>query len=128
MVIDGSSPSVYSPPSSSSRFSSPGSSSSSSKARSTQQPLKRGRLFDDSIKEAAAAAEEDRYAFLKDIRDDQGRRPGDANYDNRTLYIPPSVAAKFKPFEKQYWDIKCKHFDTVVFFKKGFFYELYEVY
>jgi DNA mismatch repair protein MSH6 len=32
----------------------------------------------------------------------------------------------FSPFERQYWDIKKKLWDTVVFFKKGKFYELYE--
>ena len=51
----------------------------------------------------------------------------DPDYDPRTLYIPPSAWATFKPFEKQYWEIKAQHFDTIVFFKKGFFYELYEV-
>ena len=48
-------------------------------------------------------------------------------YDKRTLYIPPEAWATFKPFEKQYWEIKSQLFDTIVFFKKGFFYELYEV-
>ena len=33
---------------------------------------------------------------------------------------------KFTPFEKQFWDIKSKFFDTIVFFKKGKFFELYE--
>lgn len=33
---------------------------------------------------------------------------------------------KFSPFEKQYWEIKQKFWDTIVFFKKGKFYELYE--
>jgi len=69
----------------------------------------------------------DRYNFLKDLRDEAGNRPHDANYDPRTLFIPESTRRNFKPFEKQYWDIKAKHFDAVVFFKKGFFYELYEM-
>ena len=43
------------------------------------------------------------------------------------LYIPPAQWAKFTPFEKQYWEIKCKLFDVLVFFKKGKFYELYEM-
>ncbi|CAM6032008.1 unnamed protein product, partial [Sphagnum compactum] len=30
------------------------------------------------------------------------------------------------PFEKQYWEIKKDLFDTIVFFKKGKFYEVYE--
>ncbi|CAN9296099.1 unnamed protein product [Alternaria alternata] len=33
---------------------------------------------------------------------------------------------KFSAFETQYWEIKSKWWDTVVFFKKGKFYELYE--
>lgn len=51
---------------------------------------------------------------------------GHPDYDPRNLYIPPSAWRVFTPFEKQFWEIKSKHFDTVVFFKKGKFYELYE--
>ena len=36
---------------------------------------------------------------------------GSLNYDPRTLHIPKSV--KFTPFEKQYWEIKSNHWDTV---------------
>lgn len=49
-----------------------------------------------------------------------------SDYNPRTLYIPPAQWNKFTPFEKQFWEIKAAHFDTVVFFKKGKFYELYE--
>ncbi|KAK3044165.1 hypothetical protein LTS18_002011, partial [Coniosporium uncinatum] len=35
--------------------------------------------------------------------------------------------SKLSDFEKQYWDIKKKFMDTIVFFKKGKFYELYEM-
>lgn len=51
---------------------------------------------------------------------------GEEDYDGRTLNIPDSAWSKFTPFEKQFWDIKTKFFDTVVFFKKGKFFELYE--
>lgn len=58
---------------------------------------------------------------------DADRNPPDhPDYDPRTLYIPPLAWTKFSPFEKQYWEIKCKFWDSVVFFKKGKFYELYE--
>lgn len=30
------------------------------------------------------------------------------------------------PFERQFWDVKRKLFDTIVFFRKGMFYELFE--
>src|SRR3954469_20038957 len=52
--------------------------------------------------------------------------PDSPNYDPRALHIPPSAWAKFTAFEKQFWEIKSLHWDTVVFFKKGKFYELYE--
>ncbi|KAI8886290.1 DNA mismatch repair protein Msh6 [Backusella circina FSU 941] len=69
---------------------------------------------------------EDRYKWLQDIKDADKNPVGSENYDPRTLYIPDSAWRAFKPFEKQYWEIKAKHWDSVVFFKKGKFYELYE--
>lgn len=69
---------------------------------------------------------EQRYSWLKDIRDMDGNRPGHPNYDPRTIYVPPGAMARFTAFEKQYWEIKQKYWDTIVFFKKGKFYELYE--
>ena len=44
---------------------------------------------------------EERYGFLVDIRDEEGRRPGEPNYDPRTLFIPDHMYAKFTKFEKQ---------------------------
>ncbi|KAI8895574.1 muts domain V-domain-containing protein [Globomyces pollinis-pini] len=67
-----------------------------------------------------------RYAWLLNIKDEQGRTPDDVLYDPRTLYVPKSAWQSFTPFEKQFWEIKSKHWDTVVFFKKGKFFELYE--
>ncbi|CAN6670624.1 DNA mismatch repair protein Msh6p [Trichomonascus vanleenenianus] len=69
---------------------------------------------------------EERYSWLVEIRDAEGRLESDPEYDPRTLYIPKSAWNKFTPFEKQYWEVKGKMWDTVVFFKKGKFYELYE--
>lgn len=51
---------------------------------------------------------------------------GSPGYNPRTLYIPRDQWTMFTPFEKQYWEFKSKLFDTVLFFKKGKFYELYE--
>ena len=69
---------------------------------------------------------EERYPWLANIKDMDGNRPGHPDYDPRTIYIPPLAWSRFSPFEKQYWEIKQKFWDTVVFFKKGKFYELYE--
>lgn len=69
---------------------------------------------------------EERYYWLVDEKDAQKRPVSDPEYDPRTLYIPSSAWAKFTAFEKQYWEIKSKMWDCVVFFKKGKFFELYE--
>ncbi|KAF8636930.1 hypothetical protein AX17_003181 [Amanita inopinata Kibby_2008] len=76
-------------------------------------------------KDEKKAAEEP-YAFLRDVRDKDGKRPGDPKYDPRTLYVPPKVWKEFTPFEKQFWEIKQNHYDTILFFQKGKFFELYE--
>jgi DNA mismatch repair protein MSH6 len=68
----------------------------------------------------------ERYVWLANILDADRNPPDHPDYDPRTLYIPPMAWSKFSPFEKQYWEIKCKFWDTIVFFKKGKFYELYE--
>ncbi|TBU51269.1 DNA mismatch repair protein Msh6 [Dichomitus squalens] len=71
-------------------------------------------------------AAEDAFSFLLDVRDKDGVRPGEPGYDPRTLYIPKSAWNEFTPFEKQFWEIKQNHFDTILFFQKGKFLELYE--
>ena len=78
-------------------------------------------------KEKAHKSEpEKRYPWLANIQDIDRNPPGHPDYDPRTVYIPPNAMQNFSPFEKQYWTIKQKFFDTIVFFKKGKFYELYE--
>ena len=69
---------------------------------------------------------EQRHPWLASVTDADRNPPGHPDYDSRTLYIPPYAWDKFSPFEKQYWEIKQKYWDTIVFFKKGKFYELYE--
>ncbi|KAI4347142.1 hypothetical protein L6164_007984 [Bauhinia variegata] len=61
------------------------------------------------------------------IRDANGRRANDPLYDPTTLYIPPEVLKKMSASQKQYWSVKCKYMDVVLFFKVGKFYELYEM-
>lgn len=76
--------------------------------------------------ESSCPHQEERYEFLIDVRDKNKIRKGEEGYDPKTLYIPSKYYQKFTPFEKQFWDIKSENFDTVIFFKKGKFYELYE--
>ncbi|KAI8143577.1 muts domain V-domain-containing protein [Fennellomyces sp. T-0311] len=68
----------------------------------------------------------ERYSWLANERDADGNPPDSPDYDPRTLYVPKSEFNKFTAFEKQYWEIKSQQWDTILFFKKGKFYELYE--
>ncbi|TXT07396.1 hypothetical protein VHUM_03116 [Vanrija humicola] len=71
-------------------------------------------------------ANETCFSFLEDVKDKEGRRPDHPDYDPRTIYIPSKAWNQFSPFEHQFWTIKQNHYDTVLFFQKGKFYELYE--
>ncbi|XP_040377503.1 DNA mismatch repair protein MSH7 [Oryza brachyantha] len=61
------------------------------------------------------------------VKDANGRRPTDPLYDKTTIFIPPDALRKMSTSQKQYWNIKCKYMDIVLFFKVGKFYELYEL-
>ncbi|GAB7355799.1 hypothetical protein MBLNU459_g6476t1 [Dothideomycetes sp. NU459] len=92
-----------------------------------RKPLERKAATGIVKKQKAHMSEpEQRYPWLADVMDADRNRPGHADYDPRTIFVPPLAWSKFSPFEKQYWEIKQKFWDTIVFFKKGKFYELYE--
>jgi DNA mismatch repair protein MSH6 len=69
---------------------------------------------------------EKRHTWLANVTDAERRAPDHPDYDSRNIYVPPSELRKLSPFEQQYWTIKKDFYDTIVFFKKGKFYELYE--
>ncbi|TKY61722.1 DNA mismatch repair protein MSH6 [Spatholobus suberectus] len=78
--------------------------------------------------ERFASREAQKLRFLKeDRRDAKRRRPGDENYDSRTLYLPPDFLRSLSDGQKQWWEFKSKHMDKVLFFKMGKFYELFEM-
>ncbi|KAG8907125.1 DNA mismatch repair protein msh6 [Tulasnella sp. 403] len=89
-------------------------------------------LFLTEAERRAKATKEDKqaseecYSFLRDIKDADGYAVDHPKYNPRTLHVPKSAWAKFTPFEKQFWEIKQKYYDTILFFQKGKFYELYE--
>ncbi|KAI9729544.1 MAG: DNA mismatch repair protein msh6 [Cirrosporium novae-zelandiae] len=95
--------------------------------RSVNSQPRKSNATGKKFKEKAHLTEPDqRYSWLANVTDADRNPPGHPNYDPRTIYIPPMAWNKFSPFEKQYWEIKQKFWDTIVFFKKGKFYELYE--
>lgn len=56
---------------------------------------------------------DERYHWLQKQKDLEGNDIGTPDYNPRTLYVPKSAWDKFTPFEKQYWEVKHKHWDTV---------------
>ncbi|XP_071443543.1 DNA mismatch repair protein Msh6 [Hetaerina americana] len=69
------------------------------------------------------------YRFLQShfIMDAQRRRPDDPDYNPRTLHVPEDFKKNLTPAMRQWWEIKAHHFDCVLFFKVGKFYELYHM-
>lgn len=65
--------------------------------------------------------------FLKanQIRDKDGRRPDDPDYDETTLHIPQGAWKDFTPAMSQYWAIKRDNNEKILFFKLGKFYEIF---
>ncbi|PWN33880.1 DNA mismatch repair protein Msh6 [Meira miltonrushii] len=74
----------------------------------------------------AQSPTEEPYEFLTNPKDKDGNPPNHPDHDKRTLHIPKATYDTLTPFEKQFWDIKKCNNDTVLFFQKGKFYELYE--
>lgn len=64
------------------------------------------------------------------LRDAEGRRPTDPEYNQCTLLVPDAHAVKAEaghntPMLLQYWKLKRTHFDKVALFKVGKFYEIF---
>jgi len=72
--------------------------------------------------------DESRFTWLhpKFRKDAQMRRPDDKDYDSSTLHIPTQDMKKLTSMVRQYWEIKKDKMDTILLFKKGKFYEMYE--
>jgi DNA mismatch repair protein MSH6 len=107
--------------------------SSAASAAASARPS--GPAFEEDVADSprAEAWLHQQAPWLKDIRDAQKRRPGDPGYDPTTLYYPqngppePKFKPMFSPAQKQWWEIKSTHFDTVLFFKVGKFYEMFHM-
>ncbi|KAL4460959.1 hypothetical protein ABPG74_016431 [Tetrahymena malaccensis] len=59
------------------------------------------------------------FLTKKYLKDAEGRSVDDPDYDPSTLFIPIQELKKETPLFQQYWKIKVKHFDKVVFFRFG---------
>lgn len=67
--------------------------------------------------------------FLKPdkIRDANKHRPDHPDYNPRTLFVPEDFKRNQTPAMRQWWEMKSQHYDCVLFFKVGKFYELYHM-
>ncbi|KAG2496433.1 hypothetical protein HYH03_005657 [Edaphochlamys debaryana] len=63
------------------------------------------------------------------IMDAAKRRPDHPDYDPRTLFIPTGwfKEAKISDGQQQWWTLKAANFDSVLLFKVGKFYEMFEM-
>jgi len=110
----------------SNKFTSNSTYKASNSSKSPSSTIKAKSIPKETKSQKFTKENEERYQWLVDIRDADKRKESDPDYDPRTLFIPQSAWGKFTNFEKQYWEIKSKMWDCIVFFKKGKFYELYE--
>ena len=67
--------------------------------------------------------------WLKDgnRKDGRGRLPSHPRFDARTLKVDRAYYQSMTPAKKQWWDVKASHFDCVLCFKVGKFYELFHM-
>ncbi|KAJ6879899.1 hypothetical protein NC652_033281 [Populus alba x Populus x berolinensis] len=78
--------------------------------------------------ERFSTREAEKFPFRgRERRDAKRRRPGDVDYDPRTLYLPAEFAKSLTGGQRQWWEFKSKHMDKVLFFKMDKFYELFEM-
>ncbi|KAG2482754.1 hypothetical protein HYH03_018348 [Edaphochlamys debaryana] len=78
---------------------------------------------DDGSSEGDAGSR--RWPWLaEERRDAEGRRPGDPHYDPSSVLVPEAALKSMTPFFRQFWSIKSRAMDLVLFVRHGSFYNL----
>eukprot|EP00887_Chlorella_sp_A99_P008065 scaffold12.g8065.t1 len=108
-------------------------------AHADERAARRGRAQLVLAAEPAAAAgggaaaggrrqhQQQRWPWLQHRCDAQGRGPGDPAFDPRTITIPATAwANELQGVWGQYWRIKQRRMDEILFFQEGNFYHLYD--
>ncbi|KPM06281.1 DNA mismatch repair protein Msh6-like protein [Sarcoptes scabiei] len=75
------------------------------------------------------------FLQLEKIKDRQGNRMFlnyqnkeiNPDYDPSTLFVPQNFLNEQTPAHRQWWEMKSLHFDTILFFKMGKFYEFFHM-
>lgn len=75
--------------------------------------------------EAKRKEVEQRFSWLEPghVRDAHGRPESHPDHDKRTLRVPPHL--KLSSSQQQYWDLKKRYRDVILFIRIGSFHELY---
>ncbi|KAL6049811.1 DNA mismatch repair protein msh6, variant 2 [Balamuthia mandrillaris] len=94
----------------------------SKRKRPNQMEMEDG---DNDVSDALLDLDREEWYWIKHPKDAKGNEPGSPDYDPSTLYVPVNALLNMTETERQYWEIKSKHWDKLVFFKVGKFYELY---
>ncbi|GLC58458.1 DNA mismatch repair protein msh6 [Pleodorina starrii] len=69
-----------------------------------------------------------RWPWLaEERRDAEGRPPGHPHHDPSTLLVPPSALQSMTSFCRQFWSVKCRAMDLVLFVRHGSFYNLFDL-
>lgn len=101
------------------------------RAAYTSKPIDREthRLLSQGGAIAGGSAEDEegegKSPWARDSTDNAGRRPGQEGYNPKECRIPGDVYAKMTAAKKQYWEYKRSHFDEIVFFQQGDFFNLF---
>ena len=84
---------------------------------------------DDDAEADQIVYEHEKLEWLKPdkIKDKDGNAPDDPEYDPTTLKVPESFIKNCTPGMGNWWKIKSRNYDTVIFYKVGKFYELYHM-
>ena len=84
---------------------------------------------DDDDEADQIVYEHEKLEWLKPdkIKDKDGNAPDDPEYDPTTLKVPESFIKNCTPGMGNWWKIKSRNYDTVIFYKVGKFYELYHM-
>lgn len=108
--------------------STPSSSAKKSPAAASSEPSSLASENTAGIASGAGSHTHDSLPFLREKRRDiNGNKPNSPEYDSRTLLVPPEFLKKETPAMVQWWDVKARNMDTVLFFKVGKFYELFHM-
>ncbi|CAI5438239.1 unnamed protein product [Caenorhabditis angaria] len=103
--------------------------SSKKRADSFAKKLDENQSKKDDDDEEVERFDHESFEFIKPekIKDVEKRGINDSDYDPKTLWVPSGFLEKQTPGHRQWWLIKSQHFDTIILFKVGKFYETYHM-